>query len=624
MHIRRLASAVGLVAAAWTALPAAAADPATGWPTRFPAGWDGRGLGGGLAIVPAVLWWLCILGWMRSVDWVTRDSTKLKLTPAFWGMVCGVPLFVAATMAWWIPSVLAGLALMLVAWLAPVITYAMFRNAKVPVTERVLTVGHARRLLAEAVHPLGIELDTGTEAAELLPQVALVASGGKDAAENAARVEAASALPGFEEARKTMVAAVVARASTLVIDCEPAGMGVRHEVDGVWDKRKIRQPPRSRAEKESWVEAPKSSLEVGQAVVASLKALCGLPTSAKEAKNAPFLMQVDGKPRNCRLTVRRRTEGEQVSIQIDFPATIFKKLADLGMPGPIAEKVIGLTAVEKGLILVSAPEGSGLTTTFDLLVQSTDRLLRDFISLEDAAAPPREIQNVRPVPFDARTGVAPLDALEGVLRTYPNVIVTRDVSDKALVTKLVELADSDKFVIMSLKASDAIDAIARVLACGVPPQTLARTIVGSLSQRLVRRLCPKCREEYPKEPESLPKPLAKMQLTEEQRSLLRKPSEHGCRLCGGTGYFGRAAMFELASGPTIRKTVAAGSDASALRAAAREDGMVPLRDAGLQLVLEGVTSLDELQRVLAPPASPSVAPPAAPRPDPSATRRKST
>jgi hypothetical protein len=83
-------------------------------------------------------------------------------------------------------------------------------------------------------------------------------------------------------------------------------------------------------------------------------------------------------------------------------------------------------------------------------------------------------------------------------------------------------------------------------------------------------------------------------------------------------------MFELASGPTIRKTVAAGSDASALRAAAREDGMSPLRDAGLQLVLEGVTSLDELQRVLAPPASPSVAPPAAPRPDPSATRRKST
>jgi general secretion pathway protein E len=611
MQPRRLVSAAGLVAAAWTTLPALAADSATGWPQHFPAGWDGRGAGGGLAIVPAVVWWLCVLGWMRSVEWVGRDATKHKFTPAFWGMVCGVPLFVAATLAWWIPSVLAGIGLMLVAWLAPVITYALFRNAKLPASERVLTVGHARRLLAGAVAPLGIEIDAGSEAGDLVPQVTLAAAGGKDAAENAARVEAATALPGFEEARKTLLAAVMARAATLVIDCEPAGMGVRHEVDGVWEKPKIRQPPKSRKEKESWVEAPKSSLEVGQAVVAALKTLCGLPAAAKEAKSAPFLLQVDGKPRNCRLTVRRRTEGEQVSIQIDAPAAVFKKLTDLGMPAPVAEQAVGLTAFEKGLIIVSAPEGSGLTTTFDLLVQSADRLLRDFISLEDAAAPPREIQNVRPVPFDARTGVTPLEALEGVLRSYPNVIVTRDVRDKALVAKLAELADDDKFVIMSLKASDAIDAVARVLACGVPPQTLAKTLVGSLSQRLLRRLCPKCREDYPAEPEPLPPALAKRNLTAEQRGLLKRPSPDGCRLCGGTGYLGRAAIFELASGPTVRKAVAGGADAATLRKAAAQDGMKPLRDAGLALVLEGVTSLDELQRVFAPAGSPPAAPPAA-------------
>jgi general secretion pathway protein E len=611
MPFRRLASTAGILAAAWTALPAMAADSATGWPKYFPAGWDGRGAGGGLAIVPAVVWWLCVLGWMRSVEWVGRDATKHKFTPAFWGTVCGAPLFVAATLAWWIPSVLAGITLMIVAWLAPVITYAIFRNAKVPVSERVLTVGHARRLLAAALAPFGIEIDAGSEAGDLIPQVVLVASGGKDAAENAARLEAAKALPGFEEARKTMVTAVMARAATLVIDCEPAGMGVRHEVDGVWEKLKIRQPPKSRKEKESWVEAPKSSLEVGQAVVAALKTLGGLPAAAKEAKSAPFLMQVDGKPRNCRLSVRRRPEGEQVTIQIDPPAAVFKKLTDLGMPAPLAEKTVGLTAFEKGMFLVSAPEGSGLTTTFDLVVQSADRLLRDFISLEDAASPPREIQNVRPVPFDARTGVTPLAALEGVLRTYPNVIVTRDIRDKSLVAKLVELASEDKFVIMSLKGSDAIDAVARVLACGVPAETFARTLVGALSQRLVRRLCPKCREEYPPEPEPLPPALAKRNLTAEQRGLLRRPSAHGCRLCGGTGYLGRAAIFELASGPTVRKAVAGGADSTTLRKAAVQDGMQPLRDAGLALVLEGVTSLDELQRVFAPAGSPPVAPPAA-------------
>ena len=265
------------------------------------------------------------------------------------------------------------------------------------------------------------------------------------------------------------------------------------------------------------------------------------------------------------------------------------------MPGPLAEKLIGLTAVERGLILVSSPPGTGLTTTFDMLVQSADRLLRDFISLEDAALPPREIQNVKPVPFDARTGVSPLDALASVLRTYPNVILTRDVRDKALVAELLKLADEDKFVIMSLKASDAADAVARILACGVPPQLLAKTLVASLSQRLVRKLCPKCREDYPPPAELL----ARLRLTPEQLPHLRKASPHGCRLCGGTGYLGRTAIHELASGATLRKAIAAGADTATVRKAAIQDGMKQLRDAGMALVLEGVTSLEELQRVFA-------------------------
>ncbi|MCE9632532.1 MAG: Flp pilus assembly complex ATPase component TadA [Planctomycetia bacterium] len=589
---RRIAAAVAVAA---VALPAAAADTGAGWPAGIPQGWNTRGTGGGLAILPAVLSWLVILGWIRSVDWISRDATKHKFTPAFWGMVCGLPLFVAALFAWWIPSVIAGLALLLVAWLAPAVTYCLIRNKSLPLSEQVLTVGHARRIVAGLLQPLGIEIAAAINEGDVLPKVQLAAAGGKDAAENAARLEAATKLPGFEEARKTMLTAVMARAATLVIDCEPAGMAVRHEVDGVWEKPRIRRPPKSRKEKETWVEAPKSSLEVGQAVVAVLKTLAGLPAAARDAKTAPFLLQVDGKPRNCRLSVRAQPTGEQLVIQFEPPAAVFKKLTDLGMPEPLAEKLIGLAAVERGLILVSSPPASGLTTTFDILVQSADRLLRDFISLEDAAAPAREIQNVKPVPFDARTGVRPLDALADVLRTYPNVIVTRDVRDKALVAELLKLADEDKFVIMSLKASDAADAIARILACGVPPQLLAKTLVGCLSQRLVRKLCPKCREDYPPPAELL----ARLRLTPEQLPHLRKASPHGCRLCGGTGYLGRTAIHELASGATLRKAIAAGTDTATVRKAAIQDGMKQLRDAGMALVLEGVTSLEELQRVFA-------------------------
>ena len=144
----------------------------------------------------------------------------------------------------------------------------------------------------------------------------------------------------------------------------------------------------------------------------------------------------------------------------------------------------------------------------------------------------------------------------------------------------------------------------------MPAQGLATTLVGSVSQRMIRKLCPKCREEYPPDPEPLPKVLAQLKLTPEQRARVRKASPHGCRLCSGTGYLGRVAIFELASGPTVRKAIAAGTDAATLRKAAIQDGMAPLVEAGKALVLEGVTSIDEVQRVFAT-AQPQQPPPAA-------------
>jgi type II secretory ATPase GspE/PulE/Tfp pilus assembly ATPase PilB-like protein len=135
--------------------------------------------------------------------------------------------------------------------------------------------------------------------------------------------------------------------------------------------------------------------------------------------------------------------------------------------------------------------------------------------------------------------------------------------------------------------------VARLEACGVPPDQLARTLVGSLAQRLVRKLCPKCREEYPTPGEVL----ARLKTTAEKLPHLRKAAAHGCRLCRGTGYLGRTAVFELASGSTFRQAIAAKADPRILRQAAAKDGMQPMREAGMALVVEGVTSLEEMQRV---------------------------
>lgn len=598
---RRLPKTIAAAVLSPLLLPALAAA-ADGWPGVTP-GWEDRGGGGGLAILPLAIWWLVVLAWVRTGDWMSRDANQHRIAPAFWSTVIGLPLPLAAILAWWIPSAAAGIALMVAAWLVPVIVYAVNRNPKVAGNERILTLGHARRILAGLVAPLGIEISEPIHEDELLPVVELVAAGGKDAAENEARLAAAKGLPGFDETGKLMLQAVVARATTLVVD-NAAESAIRHEVDGVWGRPKVRQPPKGWKEKEAWVDAPPSSRAVGDAMSAVLKAVCGMPKGAK-ASSGTFAITVDGKPRNCRLAVRTGPAGEQLQVQIDAPAVAYKKFSDLGMTEPVAKRMADLLAVDRGLLLLSSPSGGGLSTSFDLAVESADRLLRDFVSIEDAAQPPREIQNVKPFRFDARTGIRPTEALAQAMREYPRAIVTRDVRDKDLVTELVRLAGDGQLVIMSLKAGDAVEAIGKLLASGVGAKPLAAVLVGSLSQRLVRRLCPKCREEMPP-PEQF---LARVRMTVEQLPHIYKASAEGCRLCCGSGYFGRTAVFELASGELIRRGIAAGMPADQLRQAAVKDGMRLLRDAGIQLVIDGVTSIDEVQRALA--AQGSGQPPAA-------------
>ncbi len=611
----------GIAAALGLTLLSGMAQAAEGWPGITP-GWEDRGAGGGLSIVPLAIWWLVILAWIRTGDWLARDATQHRLTPAFWSTVIGLPVPLAALLAWWIPSAWIGIPLMVLAWLVPVIVYAVYRNPKVAANERILTVGHARRIVAGIVAPLGIEISEPIAEEELLPRVELVAAGGKDDSENEARLAAATGLPGFEEASRTMLGAVVARATTLVID-NAAESSIRYEVDGVWGRPKVRQPPKGWKEKEAWVDAPPSSRAIGDAVAAVLKAVCGLPKAGKAAAGT-FAIKVDGKPRNCRMAVRSGAAGEQLQIQIEAPAVSYKKFADLGMAEPVAKRMAELLAADRGVLLLSAPTGGGLSTSFDLAVETADRLLRDFVSIEDAAQPPREIQNVKPFRFDARTGVTPTEAVAQAMREYPRVIVTRDVRDKELVGELVRLAGDGQLVILSLKAGDSIEAIGKLLGCGLQPKQLAAVLVGSLSQRLVRRLCPKCREEVAPPPEQF---LARVRMTVEQLPHIYKASAEGCRLCCGSGYFGRTAIFELSSGELIRRGIAAGAAADQLRQAAVKDGMRPLRDAGIQLVVDGVTSLDEIQRALAAPAPaakaaapvPAASRPAAPPPKRPAT-----
>ena len=580
----------------WALVLTATPGWAQGWPAPNPQ-WATRETGGGLSILPLVCWWLQVVGWAMTSDWITRDSAKLGIRPNLWGALAAFPFTVAALLAWVIPSSIAGQVIMALAWLVPALVYAGQHNAKAGKSDKVLTGGHMRRLLSRFLAQFGVKMEAEVEPVEALPPLTFQAVGGKSADDNKGRLERAMATEGIEEAKKILQMAVSSRASTVLMEWSPTDVNVRHEVDGVWMPRRMQASGGSRRRAEVWADEPPMERHAADAALLSLKVLCGLDPKERRGRLAgTFAIQAEGKPRTCKLMVQSAPTGEQALIHVDTPTVVFKSMGDLGVPKPISDTLSHLLGLEKGLVVISSPAASGLSTTFDVVVSSADRLLRDFISIEDAAAPPREIQNVKPVRFDARANVTPVAALEAAMREYPSGIVTRDLRDKELALELIKHADDSKLVVMSLRASDAIDAVSKLLAVGIPPDLLARTLLGSLSQRLVRKICPKCREEI----ETTPEMLAKFKKTKEELPTFKRPSETGCRICSGTSYFGRTAIFELASGETLRMAIAKKADAQVLRQAAAKDGLKPMRDEGMRLVLDGTTAMEEMQRIFAP------------------------
>ncbi len=580
----------------WALVLTATPGWAQGWPAPNPQ-WATRETGGGLSILPLVCWWLQVVGWAMTSDWITRDSAKLGIRPNLWGALAAFPFTVAALLAWVIPSSIAGQVIMALAWLVPALVYAGQHNAKAGKSDTVLTSGHMRRLLSRFLAQFGIKMEAEVEPVEALPPLTFQAAGGKSADDNKGRLERAMATEGIEEAKKILQMAVSSRASTVLMEWSPTDVNVRHEVDGVWMPRRMQASGGSRRRAEVWADEPPMERHAADAALLSLKVLCGLDPKERRGRLAgTFAVQAEGKPRTCKLMVQSAPTGEQALIHVDTPTVVFKSMGDLGVPKPISDILSHLLGLEKGLVVLSSPAASGLSTTFDVVVSSADRLLRDFISIEDAAAPPREIQNVKPVRFDARANVTPVAALEAAMREYPSGIVTRDLRDKELALELIKHADDSKLVVISLRANDAIDAVSKLLAVGIPPDLLARTLLGSLSQRLVRKICPKCREEI----ETTPEMLAKFKKTKEELPTFKRPSETGCRICSGTSYFGRTAIFELASGETLRIAIAKKADAQVLRQAAAKDGLKPMRDEGMRLVLDGTTAMEEMQRIFAP------------------------
>jgi type II secretory ATPase GspE/PulE/Tfp pilus assembly ATPase PilB-like protein len=257
--------------------------------------------------------------------------------------------------------------------------------------------------------------------------------------------------------------------------------------------------------------------------------------------------------------------------------------------------------MDKGMLIIAGMPEGGVTTLTDVSLLEADRLLRDFVSIEELNHRERELENIDVHTFDASKGETAAAMIPALIRKYPNVYVLRDLSDtEAAKLLLREVQDEERLLITNVHAKSAPEALLRMLQLKVPHKEFATTVTAVLCTRLIRKLCDSCKVAYTPTPDLLKKlgiPQGKVE------ALYRTPKpeeiEKPCKECAGLGFNGRTGIFELLEvDDQMREVLLKKPQLELARKVARAGGMRPLQEEGLLLVAKGVTSLAELQRVL--------------------------
>lgn len=549
-----------------------------------------RGSGGGVSLLTLGLWCLLVIGWVASTEWLAKDEARTSDFSTLWLPLLTGPFFVAAVAGWWLPLSVLALLVTAVAWIAPLAAYVWHRDAAAQPDARLCTYARLEQSVNPLIRRFGLRLPPPLPPlGEVLPDAGIIT-----AAELAgdARPAGLEELPGYAELRRLVQRAVAGRASQIRIDFDKENAHVSHRIDGVYEPaRQLIMRREKRRRVEHWRQSPPLDREGMAAVLEALKAVSGFGSGHPTGS---FAIAVGRNRLPC--TVKKESAGavRRVVIGIDKPRARFSSLADLGMDEKLCQIVAENIGYEQGLVIVSSPAGEGLSTTVSQLLMSADRLTREFVVIESAARPVGEMQNVEPYRWGQPPHATAVDALRAARQKYPTVIcVPRLDADASLASELAALA-SEILVVVGVEAGSAAEAIDRVLTAGMPRDAVARELLMSLGQRLIRKLCPNCAEAI--------KPSGKLlewlKLPDAASVQIKKPAADGCADCGGIGYLGRTAMFQVAAGVTVNKAIAKQVDHKVLVQAATHDGMAAFKDVGRGLVAHGVTAVDEVQRVL--------------------------
>lgn len=545
-------------------------------------GWSGPGFY--ISIWKWLAFVLVFLFWVKAGDWINQDAQRLDFAYQTWNAVYFfvfvflflIALFVLGSAGGFVLS----FAIVFLAAVVPFVVYVVWRNGKVGIEDRVFTPLHFKKLIGRLS---GKTVVVPTSPDDLPPPIRFEPIAETQQEKNL-RLIPARQHPGYQAAREFIAQALDRRGEAIDLMVAPTATTMRYMIDGVW------------------VNMPPIPAETAIGVVEVLKILCGLnPQDRVNRQQGKLDLKYHDVALGLTFASQGVSGGERLVIQFVEKKSRFRKLEDLSMRPKLQETLKSFLNAPQGIIVFSAPKGHGLTTTVTCALLAGDRFSREWFSIEDEDKTYEVIENVQPHVLTAQDRQDLEQALEKIFHLEPNVVVYRDLPDGRVLEKLAQETENNRLVLTTVRAKDCCDALLKLMALQPPSKTFPEKVIGVVNQRVMRRLCDKCRQPYAPPAELLQRlgiPPGRIQAFFRPRVPTPEDKEV-CPQCQGLGYFGRAAVFEvLAVNDNFRKILARRPDYATMRKAARAAGMATLQEEGVLLLAQGITSYEELMRVL--------------------------
>jgi len=419
--------------------------------------------------------------------------------------------------------------------------------------------------------------ESGDTAEQVLADLEELGSGGRslaDVEESEDLLESSADAPVIKLVNTILSEAVRVRASDIHIEPYQKELKIRYRVDGVL------------------YNSLTPSRNLHSAIVSRIKVMAKMNIAEKRLpQDGRIRLRVADRDFDIRVSTLPTSFGERVVLRLLDKTSVLLGLEEVGLMPDQMELFERLISAPNGIILVTGPTGSGKTTTLYAALNRINSPDKNIITIEDPVE--YQLAGIGQIQVNSKIGLTFAKGLRSIVRQDPDVILVGEIRDTETAEISIHAALTGHLVFSTLHTNDAAGAITRLIDMGIEPFLVSSSVNAILAQRLVRMICPKCKEGY--RPNA--RTIRELGISQEQGDVVLYKGR-GCEACLQTGFRGRTGIFEfLVMDDALRGLMMQTSDAATLRKAAMERGMRTLREDGLRKIKAGITTVEEVLRV---------------------------